>query len=289
MDRFNRIIVAVDLGESASGSGDDGPDDRTRLALERAAWLARLSGAELRLVTVVYLMVSVEPPWRHAAGPEDRPVVQRTLDRLEALAAAPREQGIATSVEVRFGKVTDQLLESIQQWDADLVVVGGTRRTGVLGLMGSTSAEVCHKAPCSVWIARKDVDHDFADSLAALSPDDRAHGVLKVAASFAHTVDSRLHVLGVVEHGDEKRAAATQASLEEWTRPYADEVRFGSIEALQGEPGEVILAQAARHNADIVFIGPSRRSALTAFLGSHSTGAALKRLNCSLVCARAKR
>ncbi len=286
MDRFNRVIVAVDPGEASSGNGE--PDDRTQLALARAAWLAGVAGAELRIVTVVYLTVTVEPPWRHTAEPNDRPVVKETLARLEALAAAPRAQGVKTSVEVRFGRVTEQLLESVKQWDADLVVVGGARREGALGLLGSTSTQVFRKAPCSVWIARQDVEHDFKEALAALTPDDRAHGVLRIASSFAGTVDARLHVVGAVEHASPERLASVQASLDEWTKPYASKVRFGAIEALPGEPGEVILERAARHDAEIVFIGPSRRSALASFLGSHPTGSTLKRLRCSLVCTRVR-
>lgn len=287
MDRFNRVIVAVDPDESGFESGGV-LDSQTRVALARSAWLAGVADAELRLVAVKYLTVEVDPPWRHSAGPNDRPLVKRLLDRLQELAAAAREQGVKTSVEARFGQVTEQLLESVKQWDADLIVVGGARRQGVLGLLGSTSAEVFREAPCSVWIARKDVDHDFQEALAAVNPEDRTHGVLRIATSFARTVDARLHVLSVIEDGDAKQLASAQQSIDERTRSLASQVRLGAIEAVAGEPGEVILERAARHHAEIVFIGPSRRSALMSFLGSYPTGSALKRLDCSLVCARAR-
>jgi nucleotide-binding universal stress UspA family protein len=284
MDRFNRVIVAVDISEEDSGK--DIPDDRTKLAMDRGAWLARRAGAELRLVAVRFLGVGIEPSWRHTAGPGDRPVVRRMLNRLEELAAPYRRAGIAASVEVRVGNATDELLESVKMWDADLLVVGGGRRMGALGLLGSTSFELFRKAPCSVWIARKGVEHDFQEALAALNVADRPHRVLEVASQFTRAVDSRLHVVSVVQ--DESARTPVQALLDEWIKPYVSQVRFGEVEALVGEPGEVILEQAARHDADIVFIGPSRRSALASILGSQPLGSALKRLDCSLVCARSR-
>ena len=281
MEKLSRIIVAVDISETDM---EDAPDERTRLALDRAMWLARQAKAELRLVGVKFLGVGIQPAWRHEAGPEERPVVNRMIEQLEGLAARPRSAGIATSVETRVGEVAEQLLEAVEMWNADLLVVGGARRKGAVGLLGNTSFEVFRKAPCSVWIARTSLDDDLHEALVALDASDQPHGVLEGATHFARTVGSRLNVLSVVEDADAVELA--QESLKECVEPYASQVELGAVEVLVGQPGEVILEQAERYHVATVFIGPTRRSALSTFFGSGPTGAGLKQLECSLVCAR---
>lgn len=286
MKRFHRIIVGVDLGNGPGFPAPDAPDEATRRAVSKAAWLTRNVAAELRLVSVAYLAVHVEPTWRHVAEPGDRPLVAKALARLDDIAAELRGQGIETSVELRFGQAVDQLLEAARSWSADLVVVGGARKENALGLLGSTSTRLFLQSPSTVWIARKGDVPPAPELLAAVSLDDRVHGVLELAASFARLTDARLNVVSVVEAPDPERLESAREALAAWTAPYAEEVRLGAVDAVAGNAGAAVLERVAAHGADVVFVGPSRRSAITTYLGGRPTAAVLKQVDCSLVCAR---
>jgi len=63
--------------------------------------------------------------------------------------------GIAVSGEVLFGSPDSRIVETAEEWKADLIVVGshGYSRWERL-LLGSVSDSVVHNAPCSVLVVR---------------------------------------------------------------------------------------------------------------------------------------
>jgi nucleotide-binding universal stress UspA family protein len=63
--------------------------------------------------------------------------------------------GIQLSSEVLFGSPDSRIVETAEEWNADLIVVGshGYSRWERL-LLGSVSDSVVHHAPCSVFVVR---------------------------------------------------------------------------------------------------------------------------------------
>lgn len=68
---------------------------------------------------------------------------------------APGDGSPAVTTEVLFGSPDSRIVETAEEWNADLIVVGshGYSRWERL-LLGSVSDSVVHHAPCSVLVVR---------------------------------------------------------------------------------------------------------------------------------------
>jgi nucleotide-binding universal stress UspA family protein len=144
---YRRIVV-----------GTDGSSTAER-AVDVAGELARLSGAELQVVTAyrpvrAAVMAGVSasggalvPAW---LGDDERvaaeEVVRRARERLEGT-------GVTVQSFARLGEPADALLAVAEEFDADLLVVGNRGMSGVRRyLLGNVADRVSHHAPCSVYI-----------------------------------------------------------------------------------------------------------------------------------------
>jgi nucleotide-binding universal stress UspA family protein len=144
---FTRIVVGTDGSETAQG------------AVDQAIELARLSGAELHIVSAYQPVPGrrvqgeqLEAPAdvQHEIGPrEDVNLV------LEAAAAAARKEGIEVQTHPVEADPADAILNVAEKVTADLIVVGNKGMTGARRyLLGSVPNNVSHHAPCSVIIVR---------------------------------------------------------------------------------------------------------------------------------------
>jgi nucleotide-binding universal stress UspA family protein len=145
---YRRIVVGTDGSESAER------------AVDVAGELARLSGAQLQVVTAyqpartaVLAGVgasggAVLPSW---LGDDERVAAEEVVRR-----ARRRMEGTGVSVHAvaRQGEPADALLAVAEELDADLLVVGNRGMNGVRRyLLGAVADRVVHHAPCSVYVA----------------------------------------------------------------------------------------------------------------------------------------
>ncbi len=77
-------------------------------------------------------------------------VLSETCERLEGIC-----KNLTVSSDVLFGSPESRIVETAEEWGADLIVVGshGYSRWERL-LLGSVSQSVVHHAPCSVMVVR---------------------------------------------------------------------------------------------------------------------------------------
>ena len=138
--------------------GTDGSDTAQK-AVDAAVELARLSGAQLEIVS------AYEPVSRARLRDEKRQVpadlqwmvnpreeVDATLaDAAERVA----ESGVEPRTYAREGDPADAILDVAEELGSDLIVVGNKGMTGAKRfLLGSVPNKVTHHAPCSVMIIR---------------------------------------------------------------------------------------------------------------------------------------
>jgi nucleotide-binding universal stress UspA family protein len=138
--------------------GTDGSDTAQK-AVDAAVELARLSGAQLEIVS------AYEPVSRARLRDEKRQVpadlqwmvnpreeVDATLaDAAERVA----ESGVEPRTYAREGDPADAILDVAEELGSDLIVVGNKGMTGAKRfLLGSVPNKVSHHAPCSVMIIR---------------------------------------------------------------------------------------------------------------------------------------
>jgi nucleotide-binding universal stress UspA family protein len=147
---WHRILVPTDL----SGFAQRG--------VVRAAEIARLSNARVLLVFVVEKMFFPPLPMAPSAPVSFRgegdilgEAVAFGESRLQELRAAHfAGLDVETKVVVAAGAAAG-LLDTIDEWHPDLVVVASHGRSAVMHLLlGSTAEKVVRHAPCEVLVVR---------------------------------------------------------------------------------------------------------------------------------------
>lgn len=148
-DGFHTIVAAIDFTE------------RSRLALRRAAEIARIDGSQVHLLHVY------APAWKHSAvhggalhvePAEEQAYLQRIQQRLaeymlDELAAL---SGQAARIDTRecFSRAAG-IVDYLFEVKADLVVLGGRpHRHSDFGNLGVTAEYMIHDSPCSVLTVR---------------------------------------------------------------------------------------------------------------------------------------
>ncbi|MCX7328064.1 MAG: universal stress protein [Hyphomicrobiales bacterium] len=139
---FKTIVVPIDLADVAVA----------KPALDAAIELARMSGGDLRLVTVRSLM----PVTYMEYVPVDfdataKAEAEAELKLLAASLALPKNK---VSTVVRVGSVYGEVLEEAKASGADLIVVGSHRPSMATYLIGSNAGTIVRHATCSVLVVR---------------------------------------------------------------------------------------------------------------------------------------
>jgi nucleotide-binding universal stress UspA family protein len=140
---YKRLIVAYDESPEA------------KRALTHAIELAKLMGAELRLVTVseplpayvAYADVAFPGSKRMLA--EER---QSFYDKLQEEAKVrAAEGGLAADGVIVEGDEVKSIVESVTSWNADLLVIGRRHHTSPLSRMwGGTVHEIAERTRCNI-------------------------------------------------------------------------------------------------------------------------------------------
>jgi nucleotide-binding universal stress UspA family protein len=152
---YKKILVALD------------PDGKgTHPVFEHALELAQTQNARLMILGCMDLQTHAEIEERIGTVAEmDTPSWmsslqhQTTMERshcrawLEDLAKQAKQLNVSVRTTVDIGKPGLLIAKLAQNWNADLIVLGLTRRGPVADrLLGSVTSYVIHHAPCSVLL-----------------------------------------------------------------------------------------------------------------------------------------
>jgi nucleotide-binding universal stress UspA family protein len=132
--------------------GTDGSDTADR-AVNRAAELAALTGADLHLVSayrqapvrVADGSVAEAADWSVGGDYKADAALQRTIARL-------RGKGISIDEHAPKGDPADAIVAVAVRENADLIVLGSKGMHGKGRLLGSVPNKVSHQAPCDLLI-----------------------------------------------------------------------------------------------------------------------------------------
>jgi nucleotide-binding universal stress UspA family protein len=225
---FQDVVIGAD-GTPAS-----------RLALRLAT---RLRAADARLVALS--VAEVDAAWRtgfeagnwmnwvRAAADDIR------RDSLRELESVP-----SATARVANGRAPDVLLSTVRTRHADLLAIGAGRSSRALALVfGSTAARLAREAPCSVLVARGDVDVPEFPRQIVVGVDGSSH------AADAEAVGRRL---AASFSGQLRRLVATGGESIDPLWIDAEIDRRGPVEALTD----------ASRDADLLIIGSRGRRGL---------------------------
>jgi len=141
---YERIVVGTDCSE------------RSQQAVDQAASLALLCDAELALVQGCGSPIVGVPMFVGDLSVNPELLTEGAEERLEAIAAPLRSQGLRVTVHPVAESGHAALCKTAADVDADLIVVGNRGMTGAGRFLGSVPNAVTHQAPCSVLIVTTD-------------------------------------------------------------------------------------------------------------------------------------
>ena len=146
-----KVLVPIDLEHKSSWAK----------ALPTAADQAKLLDGKLWIMTVVPHIVG-GLDWRYAIRGEEhgsielhlKEMVAQAETRMEELAAEFVPGGILGGVIAKHGTVYEQVVETADELEADLIVMAAHRPSLKDYLLGPNTARVARHASCSVQIVR---------------------------------------------------------------------------------------------------------------------------------------
>ncbi len=251
----------------------------SRHAAERAARLARDSGARLTLTHV--LGMGAIDALRELLGAQAAGVEQKILDEargsLERLAAPLTtlpEPG--AQLDLRVGSVLEQTLHSADQVEADLVVLGARGESFMRHLLlGSTAERLLRKTLRPLLVVRQSaheayrrvlVPVDFSPWSASALGTARLvapHAELVVLHAFEVPFEEKLQFAGVDENEIHRYRIAAR---EDASRKLSDFVAHSGmssgevrLQVRHGEPTRTILEQEQQEDCDLVVMGKHGR------------------------------
>jgi nucleotide-binding universal stress UspA family protein len=144
---YQKILVPVD-GSPTSNCG-----------LQEAIRLAKLTGAQIRLLHVIDVMAPWQAAEAYAASADLLQWARKAGEEvLVAARALVHEQGIpvdTVSYDSTQGRVAELVADEAVRWKADIIVLGTHGRRGVgRVLIGSDAEQVVRSAPVPVLLVR---------------------------------------------------------------------------------------------------------------------------------------
>jgi nucleotide-binding universal stress UspA family protein len=136
---FNSIVVGTDGSPTA------------REAVRTASKLARLTQAELHMVSAYWLPDIGADPWIIPGG-TDEEIRTRVESMLGSLAREITDEGVVVRTHACPQEAAAAILEVAEAQQADLIVVGNRGMRGARGFLGSVPNNVSHNAACAVLI-----------------------------------------------------------------------------------------------------------------------------------------
>jgi nucleotide-binding universal stress UspA family protein len=146
-----KLLFATDGGKQC----DAAVESIHRLALGDGDEIKVMSVVDMALPMAVDIYGGFLPDtseFEKTARENAAKILAETSDKLKAFTDAGK---ITISTDILFGSPDSRIVETAEEWNADLIVVGshGYSRWERL-LLGSVSDSVVHHAPCSVLVIR---------------------------------------------------------------------------------------------------------------------------------------
>ena len=305
MAKPQRILVVID------------PTATAQPALQRAASLAKASGARLELFVCDYDAALTESRAfdREAVAKARTALIGSRLRRLHELAEPLQANGVDATVDARWGHpLHEGIVAKAVEWGADLVVKDTHYHTALKrSILTNTDWSLIRHCPAALMLVKPRAPAAKPCVLAAIDPlheRDPAKSldkkILATASAWCATTGGELHVfhafditpviaasteammmpmaLPIVEITDAMNAEHV-AAVQELTD--ALPLPRERVHVVQGGAREQLLAQTERLRADLVVMGAVSRSGLQRLFIGSTAEEVLDRIPCDLLIVKA--
>ena len=291
MATWKRILVAIKQ-----------PGARRQPVLERAAALARASGAQLRLFHDLSMPVPIDAlggPGQSLAS-EVRDLRAAARERLERLVRPLRATGLDASGAAEWDyPAAEAIVREARSWGADLVVVARSGHHRLPTLLGYTDWELLRSCPVPVLmvqagrrrarecvVAAVDPQHAYAKP-AALDGQ-----ILVQATSAATALRAQCHAVHVLApwlagnspapaRGPRSASAMARTALRRESAAVA--VGAPKLHVVPGDPVEALPRAARRLRATVFVMGAMSRSGLKRLFIGNTAERVLDSIGCDLL------
>jgi nucleotide-binding universal stress UspA family protein len=239
-----KILIAYD----GSVSADAAIEDLSRAGLPEVAEARVLCVADGESLPIDTTVAVIDGSWRSRLADAEA-LAEKGRDRVRLL--FPQW---TVSSEALWGSAAKVILDTCEWWHPDLLVVGSHGRSRVARLfLGSVSLELIQKASCPVRVERRGPPTSRRGPIRIVIGTDgspEADAVVRFVCSRAWEA-----AYSVIREADERmRFRLTNISAEA-----ANALSRAGIVAnhsvIDGDPREVLLAEAERLDADAIFVG----------------------------------
>ncbi len=291
MERFRHVLAALDLG-----SRGDHLTLGSRMAMRRAAWIARRVQASLTLLH----SDRADEYWdadsqRFVQATGTLPQRQDVLDA--AVVDVSKEAGVAPKLVVSPEPAWLAIIQEVLRSGVDAVIAA--KRTDVHSddrKLGSTARKLIRKCPCAVWLEDPRESADPSVILAATDLTKVGDRVIELAASVAHGLGAELHVVhaysismevqlegGEVRRDYEKKtSAAARRHIEDLlsTTPMKGAVK---LHIGVTSPTQAILEGVNALRPGLVVMGTVSRGGVPGLLMGNTAERLIDRIDCALL------
>lgn len=284
------------------------PTQEVQPALERAAWLARRTGAAMELLVCEFdSALELGQLFERKQEQKARTaLLAKRQQALEELAAPLRAQGLEVKLEVRWGRpLHKMILKRVEELKPD-ILLKPTHEHGLLKrlLLTNTCWELLRHCPVPLWLTHR--DHWQGERLcAALDPLHSAdkpahldHRLIAAARDLAETFDMDAHYLHCYaplprtlvfdaelvesyDHYVELSAERHKTAFAQLLAPYA--IPAGHDHLLQGYPEELIPRFVREQGIDLLLMGAVARGHLDNALIGNTAERVLDAVDCDLL------
>jgi len=140
------ILVPVDLDDKSTWGKP------LEIAVEYAGW----AGAKVHVMTVIPNdMTKMSVVAQMITEDFEETLREDAKQRLaDAVRKSIADEGEVQQI-VHLGKISDEILETARDIEADLIIMAAHKPKFGDFMTGSTTDQIIHRAPCSVWIIRE--------------------------------------------------------------------------------------------------------------------------------------
>ncbi|HCS54542.1 MAG TPA: hypothetical protein DIW81_23655 [Planctomycetaceae bacterium] len=298
-----KILVGVDLSHADRLISQD-LSEQCQEAVTKAILLAKTGGGELTFFAALDISEQALHLIETDDGEEKAAVVREAEQVLSLLVELAAQSGVKAGFCLSFGKSWHKMIQEVIKNNHTMIVIGRKKRTSISNFFfGRTAIKLLRKCPVPVYVAKSDPVRPVESILVADDFAEIGEDLLDAGVQFAKALDTRLHVVHVVESGDDYKLAGSGIAREDLDKMHNEELEHANTIAAdrlsrtdartisqgtmvhieKGTAEKVISKILIDEKVDLLIMGTNGRTGFSAMMMGNTAERLLAESDCSLL------